>query len=459
MRKYRFVSALAAMSLVAALGVAAPAFAAENDEPEADSAAAAIATEADEVVYASDGVALPTPEEADELALSTGASEVLVPIYRLYQPATSEHLYTSSYNEALTLYGQEGWGFEGLGWNSPTAGKGVYRLYNPGLGYHLYTTSENERKVLTETEGWQYDNDGEPLYYSDGDVPVYRLYNEALGGIHHLTTSEGEYNALATMGWAQEGVSFEAGALPDTTFTYTRYFPQGIGEGLVNTANGVRYIDAEGNEVTGWITIYREPGVATEMYIHRSTHEIATGFFTYNDNRYFAFADGELAKYQFLETDEGILWADEHGVLSELSEAQLTAYEIAAGYGFDLRSCYDYCVSQTYDNSLGERDLSDNDPATWTDEEALRFYTESGDCFSYAAGFALLARACGYYNAIVAVGNVPGTWGDLVHGWTEIVEDGVTYVYDSNLENTYSTVDGYRQTYDSAAVEYSRFYY
>ena len=92
MRKYRFVSALAAMSLVAALGVAAPAFAAENDEPEADSAAAAIATEADEVVYASDGVALPTPEEADELALSTGASEVLVPIYRLSSrlpPSTS----------------------------------------------------------------------------------------------------------------------------------------------------------------------------------------------------------------------------------------------------------------------------------------------------------------------------------------------------------------------------------
>ena len=204
--------------------VAAVAGGSEADQPAETQAVVdgASAGSEEEVAYASDGAALPTPDEAAELALAAG-EDALVPVYRLYQPASSEHLYTSSYNEAKTLFEKEGWGYEGISWSSPSEGEGVYRLYNPGLGSHLYTTSENERKILTESEGWQYDNNGEPLYQSGSDVPVYRLYNEALGGIHHLTTSKSEYEALATMDWTQEGTSFEAGALLSPRLQAGRY--------------------------------------------------------------------------------------------------------------------------------------------------------------------------------------------------------------------------------------------
>ena len=127
--------------------------------------------------------------------------------YRLYNPATSEHLWTTNFREYSKL-GPQGWVQEGVGWISPSSGEGVYRLYNPGLGTHHYTMSENEIKTLTASEGWLLDNAGNPLFLSSDDgTPVYRLYNDALSQ-HHLTKSENEYNALATMGWTQEGVAF-----------------------------------------------------------------------------------------------------------------------------------------------------------------------------------------------------------------------------------------------------------
>lgn len=132
-------------------------------------------------------------------------------IYRLYNPITGEHLYTPDANEVQVLYSQYGWGYEGIGWYSAVnTGAPVYRLYNPGLGNHLYTTDLNEINVLTTTAGWVMDNNGNPLFYSDGTVPIYRLYNRELSGMHHLTTDLNEYNVIPAYGWAQEGVAINA---------------------------------------------------------------------------------------------------------------------------------------------------------------------------------------------------------------------------------------------------------
>lgn len=130
-----------------------------------------------------------------------------VPIYRLYNPGNYEHLYTSDENEVRVL-SAGAWVNEGINWYAPTTGVPVYRLNNKALQNHLYTTDQNEINILTTQEGWTIDNNGRPLFYSGGSVPIYRLYNPALRGLHLLTTDTNEYQVLPGRGWIQEGVAF-----------------------------------------------------------------------------------------------------------------------------------------------------------------------------------------------------------------------------------------------------------
>jgi hypothetical protein len=132
-------------------------------------------------------------------------------IYRLYNPSTGEHLYTSDANEEHTLVTSHGWRSENVGWIAPTASvpdvTPVYRLYNPGLDNHLYTSDTNEIRVLTSSQGWVMDNSGQPLFYSGGSFSIYRMYNRNANGLHLLTTDSNEYNTLPTHdpSWSQEG--------------------------------------------------------------------------------------------------------------------------------------------------------------------------------------------------------------------------------------------------------------
>lgn len=160
------------------------------------------------------GFALPQTAKAAETTDNT-------PIYRLYNPDNGEHLYTTDANERDTLYATYGWGYEGVAWYSANEGTPVYRLYNNVLCNHLYTTDLNEIRVLTSMDNtaWTVDNNNEPLFYSAGDVSIYRVYNEGLNGMHHLTTDRNEYDTLPTYGWTQEGVSLKAVAVGEPITT------------------------------------------------------------------------------------------------------------------------------------------------------------------------------------------------------------------------------------------------
>ena len=150
-------------------------------------------------------LAFPSQVKADEASDN-------IPIYRLYNPDNGEHLYTSDAHESEVLHKYYGWGYEGIAWYCAESGTPVYRLYNSGLCNHLYTTDTNEINFLMsmpDTE-WTMDNNGQPVFYSFGEVPIFRLYNEGLQGMHHLTTDKNEYNTLAGIGWNKEGIAFFA---------------------------------------------------------------------------------------------------------------------------------------------------------------------------------------------------------------------------------------------------------
>ncbi len=129
-------------------------------------------------------------------------------LFRLYNPNTGEHFYTTSRREGNSLVDQ-GWEYEGPGWIAPVSGDPVYRLYNENAGDHHYTMSKRERDKLVEL-GWTYERIG---WYSEPKKtgkPLYRLYNpNATGaGSHHYTTSEKEKKSLIAIGWKDEDVAW-----------------------------------------------------------------------------------------------------------------------------------------------------------------------------------------------------------------------------------------------------------
>ena len=146
--------------------------------------------------------------------LTDATQELSTPVYRLYNPNSGEHLFTTNENECDSL-DKNGWDYETIAWYAPSTGDPVFRLYNPNhpLGDHHYTSSEEERDNLIK-QGWKLDAtafntvaEGELL-----GAPVYSLYNPNaydLGmATHHLTLSEEEADGLELLGWTNEGPKF-----------------------------------------------------------------------------------------------------------------------------------------------------------------------------------------------------------------------------------------------------------
>jgi hypothetical protein len=144
-----------------------------------------------------------------------------VTVYRLYYGPTMEHFYTTGAYERRVLIDKYGWVDEGIAWKSPKAPttdeekktiKPVYRLFNPFTTDHHYTKDANERKTLIDKYGWK--DEGVAFYSNDkGDATVYRLWHPGLiTGAHHFTTGKHEYDVLITRGWIGETEAFKVNA-------------------------------------------------------------------------------------------------------------------------------------------------------------------------------------------------------------------------------------------------------
>ncbi|OUO31944.1 CAP domain-containing protein [Olsenella sp. An293] len=131
-----------------------------------------------------------------------------VVMWRLYNPNTGEHFYTSTQSERADLVAA-GWKDEGAGWLAPIDGTPVYRLYNsviPG-GDHHYTRDKAEYDMLVSV-GWTGEGIG---WYSEDEsgAPIYRQYNpNATNGTHNYTADASERDMLVSVGWVDEGIGW-----------------------------------------------------------------------------------------------------------------------------------------------------------------------------------------------------------------------------------------------------------
>lgn len=89
---------------------------------------------------------------------------------------------------------------------------------------------------MTSQHGWVSDNQGRPLFYSGGGIPIYRLYNHQLRGLHHWTTDQNEYTVLPGHGWKQEGTSFYAVKIGQPI--QTQYAQKILYNGVYNQVRG-----------------------------------------------------------------------------------------------------------------------------------------------------------------------------------------------------------------------------
>ena len=134
-------------------------------------------------------------------------------MFRLYNPNTGEHFYTSGAEERL-IDMNAGWNYEGVGWVAPSTGTPVMRMYNPVAGEHHYTTSKDEANNLVAA-GWNLESDC--AWYSapaETGTPVYREYNpNAYSCNHNYTPSQEENDNLVNAGWQYEGIAWYAAGM------------------------------------------------------------------------------------------------------------------------------------------------------------------------------------------------------------------------------------------------------
>ena len=145
--------------------------------------------------------------EEDVIDVEPDEPVATVDMFRLYNPNSGEHFYTSNVAEKDNLV-KLGWRYEGIGWKAPAkSNTPVYRLYNKNAGDHFYTMNEKEKDNLVRL-GWKYEGIG---WYSDDaqSVPLYRQYNpNAKAGSHNFTTSKDENDFLKGLGWKEEGIGW-----------------------------------------------------------------------------------------------------------------------------------------------------------------------------------------------------------------------------------------------------------
>ena len=145
--------------------------------------------------------------ELDNFSIKAYMVSTSEAMYRLYNPNTGEHIYTSDSGEKDYL-SAIGWNYEGIGWNAPVSSDTpVYRLFNPFTSEHYYTTNEEEMFYLSVI-GWNYEGIG--WYSADNGMPIYRVFNPYNDGpgAHHYTADSGEVFALVIQGWNDEGIGW-----------------------------------------------------------------------------------------------------------------------------------------------------------------------------------------------------------------------------------------------------------
>ena len=169
------------------------------------------------------------------------------------------------------------------------------------------------------------------------------------------------------------------------------------------------------------------------------TSERAPGYYLIDGQLYCVKANGYYAKSESI----GVLDFNNDGQYTSGSadlDQRLTAIVLAytdpsASRFTNLRSLYNYVINHT---TYRTADWIDEGATGWEEWVALKAFQagNKGNCYSYAAMFAMLARKLGYQaKGVSGWVTTPYWYWDIdEHGWTQIEENGQTYFCDPELQ-------------------------
>lgn len=102
-----------------------------------------------------------------------------------------------------------------------------------------------------------------------------------------------------------------------------------------------------------------------------------------------------------------------------------------------FETLYDWVIANC---TYLRQDYIDPGATGWEPEPALQMLiSRQGNCFSYAAAVTMIARHLGFeaYGISGRCHTTPIY--STLHGWTEVIRDGITYICDSEMEGVLST--------------------
>ena len=112
---------------------------------------------------------------------------------------------------------------------------------------------------------------------------------------------------------------------------------------------------------------------------------------------------------------------------AEVTNAAKQASVLLDEIGWDLKNAYAWCRDISYERQYGDISVRGT-----TSLAEYCFTNKKGNCYIKSAGFWYLAKTLDYPGLI----NKAGYMNDQRHGWCEVVEDGVTYVFDPTMDDT-----------------------
>ncbi len=251
------------------------------------------------------------------------------------------------------------------------------------------------------------------------------------------------------------------------------YFLKGKKVSGLKKINGQKYYFEEsgkrkGRMVTGWRTIgSRRYFFATGGKVGKKLGHMITGWKKIDGKRYYLIPSGSAAGQAatgWMKIQEKWYYFDQKGALDTRMKVDNNRNGDSTGSAKDkterraqiivakittasmtkeqkLWACFQYVMKYPGRRPRTPHYYGNDWPVVYAND---MFIDGSGNCFSYAAAFAFLARACGYTNVYAC--------NDSGHGWTEI--DGK--IYDpEEYRNTsrkyygtsYSAVPGYRRAF------------
>ncbi|GAA3438888.1 hypothetical protein [Kutzneria kofuensis] len=134
-----------------------------------------------------------------------------VAFYRLWNPTTEHHLYTTSWAEVLRSIQDLGFKYEGsVGYVYPTKVPGTVELYRLRSGAdHLYTASWEEMIEAIQHDGYKYEGVAAYVYPTKaaGTIELYRLWHPIAQDHFYTQVWSEVIESIQNNGYKYEGVA------------------------------------------------------------------------------------------------------------------------------------------------------------------------------------------------------------------------------------------------------------